>query len=68
MGRPRDEQKLDRIYDYIKQNPGLRPGTIAKKLGYSKKDIERALPQLEGRGNLLWEEEDAGLYKFNRKI
>jgi len=62
MARPRNDERLDRIYEYIKRNPGLRAGKIAKKLGYDNKTVQRALHQLADRGDYLSEEGDR-LYK-----
>lgn len=66
MARKRDEQRLDVILKTIRQNPGKRPGRIARLLGLDNKTLVRALPQLEARGDLLAEDERGRLYWFGR--
>jgi hypothetical protein len=66
MARNSDEERLQQIALAIRQNPGRRPGWIARLLGFDNKTIMRALPQLEARGILLVEDERGRVSHFRR--
>lgn len=67
MARKGDEQRLDNILNTIIDNPGKRPGWLARRLGFDNKTMMRALTQLEDRGDLLIEDERGRLSWFGRK-
>lgn len=66
MGRSRDDQRLDTIRDLIQEYPDHKPAWIARQLGYDKKVVQRALSQLEERGDLIYEDERGRLGWFGR--
>ena len=61
MVRNGREARLDVIRAAVEANPGRRAGWIARLLGLDNKAVQRALPQLEARGDLLAEDEKGGL-------
>jgi hypothetical protein len=67
MARKGDAERLDAIRDAIIDNPGKRPGWLARRLGYDNKTVMRALTQLEDRGDLLEEDDRGRLSFFARK-
>ncbi len=67
MARKGDAQRLDSIRDTIIQNPGRRPGWVARLLGVDNKTVMRALAQLEDRGDLLVEDDKGRLSWFGIK-
>lgn len=64
MARKAQNQRLQNIYDSIVQNPGKRPGFLAKALNMPRSSITRSLPSLEEEGYLLSEDERGGLWPF----
>lgn len=66
MARRGDVQRLDTIRDIIIDNPGRRPGWLARRLGFDNKTMMRALTQLEDRGDLLEEDDRGRLSWFGR--
>lgn len=67
VARKGDAQRLNDIRDVIINNPGRRPGWLARRLGCDNKTMMRALVQLEARGDLLIEDEGGRLSWFGRK-
>lgn len=67
MARRGDTERLDKIRDAIIDNPGQRPGWVARQLGFDNKTIMRALTQLEDRGEMLIEDERGRLSWFGRR-
>lgn len=67
MGRSRDEQRLDEIRNVIQQSPNQKPAWIAQQLGYDNKTVQRALSQLEERGDLLVEDDGGRLRWFGQR-
>lgn len=67
MARKGDANRLDIILNTIIQNPGRRPGWVARRLGVDNKTVMRALAQLENRGDLLVEDDGGRLSWFGRK-
>ncbi|MBU2609354.1 MAG: hypothetical protein KJ606_00190 [Chloroflexi bacterium] len=47
MARRPDHTRLEGIYRTIGENPGKRPGYIARLLGINRSEVTRALPTLE---------------------
>ncbi len=66
MGRGRDEDRLDVIRDLIQQRPEQKPAWIAQQLGVDKKIVQRALLQLEDRGDLIYEDDRGRLCWFGQ--
>lgn len=66
MGRHADEARLDDIREAIIRHPDQRPGRLARLLGLDNKTVQRALPMLEARGDLLIEDERGRLSFFSR--
>jgi hypothetical protein len=64
MGRRSDEERLLTIARAIRENPGRKPGWIARRLGIDNKTFMRALPLLEDRGVLLAEDEHGRVSHF----
>lgn len=64
MGNKSNEERLDLVRNAIISNAGSRPGRIARLLGLDNKAVQRALIQLEGRGDLLAEDDRGRLYWF----
>ncbi|MBN2388198.1 MAG: MarR family transcriptional regulator [Anaerolineales bacterium] len=67
MARQQKSERLEGIYRTIKEQPGSRPGMIARLLGLNRSDVTRALPALERRGFLVSEDDKGGLWPFIRK-
>lgn len=66
MGRQADDVRLDDIREAIIRNPEQKPGRLARMLGLDNKTVQRALPLLEARGDLLVEDERGRLSFFRR--
>jgi len=67
MAKQFDGERLDRIRDTIIQQPGRRPGRIARLLGLDNKTMQRALTHLEQRGDLLVEDDHGRLSWFGQR-
>ena len=67
MGRNRDEQRLDVIRELVQQCPDQKTAWIAQQLGYDNKTLQRALSQLEDRGDLMLEDDRGRLRWFGRR-
>ena len=67
MGRKQDDQRLDEILAAIQANPDTKAGSIGTLLGLDDKTIQRALVQLEDRGDLLQEDDDKVSWFGKRK-
>jgi DNA-binding MarR family transcriptional regulator len=57
---------LEAIYQQVEENPGERPGAIARILGMQRSEVTRALPALEERGYLLSEDPKGRLWPFRK--
>lgn len=66
MARRTDLTKLQLIYRYIQQRPGIKPAEIARLLGMHRSAITRALVELETQNLLVSEDDRGGLWPFNR--
>ncbi len=67
MGQRPDEERLDLIRDAIIHHTGSRPGQIARLLRLDNKTVQRALVQLDDRGDLLAEDEQGHLFWIGRR-
>jgi predicted transcriptional regulator len=47
MARPANYKRAEQIYRTIKENPGNRPGFLARLLGMNRSEVTRALPVLQ---------------------
>lgn len=67
MSRKADEQRLETIARTIRDNPGRKPGWLARLVGIDNKTMMRALTQLEDRGVLLAEDDRGRVSLFGRR-
>ncbi len=67
MARRTNQEKLEKIYNAVEENPGEKPGFIARLLGLHRSEVTRSLPELEEKGLLVYEDEKGGLYPFFKK-
>lgn len=67
MARPANITRLDGIYRKIEENPGKRPGFIARLLGVNRSEVMRALPTMEAQGLFLTEDDKGCLWPFRRE-
>jgi DNA-binding IclR family transcriptional regulator len=56
-------EEMNRI---IRENPGIRPAELARRLDVARSTVQRRLPSLEEAGFLYSEDERGGLYPFKR--
>jgi Mn-dependent DtxR family transcriptional regulator len=64
--RHADKERLEDIWQEIEQEPGIRPGRVAEKLGIPRSSVTRALPALDDKGLLLYEDQKGGLWPWKR--
>ena len=67
VARKHKNNQLEEIYETVEENPGKRPGFIARILGRPRSQITRALPAMEERGYLVSEDEKGGLWIFRKR-
>lgn len=67
VARKHTQNQLERIYKTVEENPGHRPGFIARVLGVSRSQVTRSLPAMQESGHLLSEDEKGGLWAFRRR-
>ena len=67
MSRKHPNEKLESLYNTIEQQPGCKPGFLARLLGWQRSEVTRALPALEERGWLVSEDHKGGLWPFSEK-
>lgn len=67
MARPKDYDKVEKIYRTIEMNPGKKAGLIARLLGLNRSEVTRSLPTLQDKGLLVSEDEKGGLWPFRKK-
>jgi len=56
-------EEMDRI---IRENPGIQPAELARRLGVARSTVQRRLPSLEEAGYLYSEDERGRLYPFKQ--
>ena len=66
MARKVDDEKLESIYNKVKENPGKKAGFIARLLRLNRSDVTRSLPALEEKRLYLTEDEKGGLWPFRK--
>lgn len=57
-------EEMDQI---IRDNPGIRPAELARRLGVSRSTITRRLPSVEEAGYRYSEDDEGGLRPFKRR-
>lgn len=67
MARLPNREHLEQIYKAVEENPGQRPGAIARLLGLERSEVTRALPALEEKGLLMYEDDRGGLWPFRKR-
>ena len=60
------KKRLKAIWQTVEQEPGIRPGRVAEKLGIPRSSVTRALPALDDQGLLLYEDQKGGLWPWRR--
>lgn len=65
--RRADREKLDKIYEAVKREPGIKAGRIASKLEIPRSSVTRVLPVMEEQGLLLSEDGRGGLWPWGRR-
>lgn len=66
MARKTDDEKLKEIYNKVTEHPGKKPGFIAHLLGFNRSEVTRALPSLQEQDFLVSEDDQGGLWPFNK--
>ncbi len=66
MGRSQNDQRLNEILVAIQSQPG-KLGSIGTRLGLDNKTLQRALIQLEDRGDLLAEDDKGTVSWFGKR-
>jgi hypothetical protein len=66
MGRKANPIRLERLRNVVESNPGKRAGFLARKLGWRREEVNRAMTTLNDRGVLFSEDESGGLWPFKR--
>jgi DNA-binding IclR family transcriptional regulator len=56
-------ERMDRI---IRQEPGIRPAELARRLDVHRSTVQRRLPSMEEAGYLYAEDDRGGLWPFKR--
>jgi Mn-dependent DtxR family transcriptional regulator len=64
--RHADEDRVQAIWQTVRQQPGIRPGRIARRLGVPRSSVTRALPALDEAGLLLSEDRRGRLWPWRR--
>ena len=67
MARKANQQNLDQLRDTIIDNPEQKAGWFARNLGRDNKSVNRDLPKLEERGDLLAEDDNGRISWFGRR-
>lgn len=67
MARKSNQQNLDELRDAIMEYPEQKAGWLSRLLGKDNKAVQRDLPQLEARGDLLMEDDDGRLQWYGRR-
>lgn len=59
-----DFDEMDQI---IRNNPGISPAELARRLGVSRSTVTRRLPSVEEAGYRYSEDDEGGLWSFKRR-
>ena len=63
----RNEPEYEEMARLIQEEPGIRPGQLARALSVERSTVLRRLPALEEAGILLSEDQKGGLSLFGRR-
>ena len=64
--RQTSTKRVQVIWQTVQQQPGIRPGGIARRLGIPRSSVTRALPALDEAGLLLSEDRRGGLWVWKK--
>ncbi len=64
--RQADQKRLERMWQTLERNPGIKAAGVARRLDISRSAVMRALPALEEAGLLLSEDEHGRLWPWGR--
>ncbi|MDI6696784.1 MAG: helix-turn-helix domain-containing protein [Anaerolineales bacterium] len=67
MARKPQPDRMDKVFQTIRQYPGEKPGFIARLLGLHRSEVTRLLPSLEEHGYLISEDDRGGLWPFDHR-
>ena len=65
--RRTEPRRVQDIWQAVQQEPGIRAGRIAQKLGIPRSSVTRALPALDEAGMLLSEDRLGRLWPWKGK-
>jgi len=57
---------FDRMDRIIREEPGIRPAELARRLDVHRSTVQRRLPSMEEAGYLYAEDDRGGLWPFKR--
>lgn len=66
MARKANQDDLDQLDSAIHEEPGRRPGILARLFGWRREKVSRGLTTLNDQGYFYYEDDDGGLYSFDR--
>lgn len=66
MARKPNNQRMEDIYQEVRNYPGERPGFLARLLGLHRSEVTRLLPDMDESGFYLSEDERGGLWPFRK--
>ena len=66
MARTANQERAEQIYRKIEEHPGKRPGFLARLLGLNRSEVTRILPTLQDKGLLISEDDQGGLWPFQK--
>jgi DNA-binding IclR family transcriptional regulator len=67
MSRKANEERMEEVYEKVREYPGERPGFIAWLLGLQRSEVTRLLPGMDDHGYWLSEDERGGLWPFKKR-
>ncbi len=67
MARKPQQDRVEKIFHTVEENPGERPAEIAERLGLNRSEVTRYLPVLEEQGLLVSEDRRGRLWPFPPK-
>jgi len=65
--RRASKKRLEAIWQMVEQEPGIRAGRIAEKLGIPRSSVTRALPAMNDEGLLLSEDQKGRLWPWRQR-
>ena len=64
VARKYEDEKLEKLFEMIGKNPGMRAAFVAQLLGWQRSAVMRALPAMDDDGLLLYKDEPGQLWTF----